>query len=183
MTAALRVFGTPRLERPDGTLYASLQPKRLAVLIYLVVNGRKVSRDALTGLFWPEQSEPQARNSLNQVVHGLRVVLSPDAVVSEAGTLSVPPDVVTCDARRVSDHLAEGEWEAALSLYEAPLLDGFYLQGAPEFERWVAETRATFTERVLGGAWSLAEEALAKGDGAAAGGAAQKGSGIAKSPN
>ena len=36
-------------------------------------------------------------------------------------------------------------WANAAALYDGPFLDGFYLTGAPEFERWVEAERATLT--------------------------------------
>jgi DNA-binding SARP family transcriptional activator len=161
----LRIFGSPRLEMPDGGSQRNPGPKRLAVLVYLAVHGRSVSRDTLAALFWPEQTAAHARNSLNQVVHGLRAVLSPGAIETRGAALLVPPAQLACDARLMDAHLAAGELDAALALYVAPVLDGFHVPGAPDFERWVDELRAGYRGRAVAAAWTLADAAVARGDG------------------
>ena len=56
------------------------QPKRVALLAYLVVEGQRVPvpRDRLLALFWPESDEARARNALSQALHHLRQALGTD---------------------------------------------------------------------------------------------------------
>ncbi len=41
-----------------------------------------------------------------------------------------------CDAAAFEQALDRGELEEAVGLYSGPLLDGFHVRGADEFERW-----------------------------------------------
>src|SRR6185503_13616339 len=60
--------------------------------------------------------------------------------------------------------LAAGEHERAAHLAKGPFLDGFSLSGAPRFDRWVEEERATLANEVARAMLSLAREAEARQD-------------------
>src|SRR6185503_16602360 len=77
------------------------QPKRVALLVYLAVEGAKgpVSRDRLLGLFWPDSDAARARNALSQALHSLRQGLGADALDSQGATaIEVRSDQLWCDA-------------------------------------------------------------------------------------
>jgi DNA-binding SARP family transcriptional activator len=81
----LRTLGSADLRAPNGTQIQSVlrQPKRLAVLIYLAVNGPVFQRrDRLLALFWPESGEDKARGALSQAVFQLRHALGKDVIVN-----------------------------------------------------------------------------------------------------
>src|SRR5688500_3363752 len=73
----LRTLGGLELRDADGRdLCARLQPKRLALLVYLAhVPRRFHRRDSLMALFWPELDPGGARNSLRQSLYELRRTL------------------------------------------------------------------------------------------------------------
>jgi len=100
----LRVLGQMDLRDPRGCEVTAVlvQPKRLALLAYLAMTGATgfQRRDVLLALFWPDLSEPRARNALRQAVHQLRRALGGDVVLSRgADMLAVDESRVWCDAR------------------------------------------------------------------------------------
>src|SRR5713101_4224940 len=104
-----------RLGHPIRDILA--QPKRLALLIHLVVEGRRgpVSRDGLLAMFWPESDAAHARNTLSQALHQLRQALGTDVLESQgANTIDVHAELLWCDAAVFSDALDCGEIELAL---------------------------------------------------------------------
>jgi DNA-binding SARP family transcriptional activator len=156
----LEAFGGLRLtsggsERP--------QPRRrLALLARLAASGeRGVSRDELLSSFWPESGGDAARHSLDQILYEMRRALG-TSLVTGTGSLTLDPSVVESDVADFASAVRSDELAEAVGLYRGPFLQGFYLHGSPEFERWVESARAQLAaeyRRVL--------EMLAKNAGAA----------------
>jgi DNA-binding SARP family transcriptional activator/TolB-like protein len=171
----LRVLGDVDLRTDGGATIGSIvsQPRRLALLVYLAVEstGGGVQRDRLLGVFWPDQSQDQARQSLRTALHFLRRSLGSVAVEGQGGSVMLSPDVVRSDVGEFRAALEAGDAEAALRVYGGDLLPGFYLDGGPvEFERWLERTSADLRRKAAESAWTLArkEEDLGNAPGAGA---------------
>lgn len=142
---SLQTMGAPDLRRDGEELRPILlQPKRLAVLVYLATAAPRGfhSRDTLLGLFWPELDGERARNALRQTLHFLRRHLG-DATLSARGDreIGLTPGSCWCDAAEFDDHLAAGRLEDAIALYRGDFLPGFFIEEAPEAERWLETER------------------------------------------
>ena len=72
--------------------------------------------------------------------------------------------MISADVWDFEDALDNGAPEAAARLYAGPFLDGFFLQGAPEFERWVDGERDRLARRFATALEALAAAAVASGD-------------------
>ena len=70
----LHLLGTPSVEK-DGQEVRISRRKALALLAYLAVTRQTHTRDALATLFWPEQDQIRARNSLRGALVSLRKAL------------------------------------------------------------------------------------------------------------
>jgi predicted ATPase/DNA-binding SARP family transcriptional activator/Tfp pilus assembly protein PilF len=133
------------------------QPKRVALLSWLCIEGGLHRRDTLLALFWPESEESRARHSLNQALYTLRRSLGAEAIVGRgADEVGVEPRRLWCDAAAFADALAEGRPADALALYRDDLLKGFFLDDAPEFERWLASARLRLRASAAEAAWQMA---------------------------
>ena len=169
MTIELRVFGSLQLTATDGRDLESLlrQPKRTALLAYLataVPRGFQ-RRDTLLALFWPELDDSRARAALNQALYILRNTLGDQGILTRGdGELALSTEVVWCDAVAFEMALDAGKPGDALALYGGEFLAGFFVSGAPEFERWVGRERERLRHRAAEGAWALAETKAAEGD-------------------
>jgi DNA-binding SARP family transcriptional activator len=127
-----------------------------AVFEYLVVNRhRKVRRDRLMSIFWPEVSADAARNSLNVAIHGLRqslraaagdtaVVIHQDQAYCINPALDVWVDVEVFEEQlsAAHQHLASGKLVKAAEAFEAAtwLYQGEFLADDP-YEDWAIVTR------------------------------------------
>jgi DNA-binding SARP family transcriptional activator len=168
----LHTFGGCFLARDGARLDAlSGQRKGLALLALLAAVGeRGVSREALLVYLWPESDQERARTSLKQLVHSLRQqVQAPDFLLT-TGELRLNPAHIGSDVAEFRDALQRGDHEAAVRLYAAPFLDGFYLKGADDLERWAASERATLAQGFARTLQALAEGATSRGDAHAAAG-------------
>jgi DNA-binding SARP family transcriptional activator len=76
----LTLFGPMQVQDASGRSVLLRSRKTRAVLAVLALAGPKpVLRTRLTGLLWSRRESEQARASLRQSVHELRVALGPDA--------------------------------------------------------------------------------------------------------
>lgn len=154
----LRTLGTLRVdERGSAPL---TQSKRLALLAYLAAarpHGFH-RRDTLLALFWPESTDEHARSALSQALLRLRSTVGTDVVLSR-GTTEVGVDLTRlwCDVVAFTQHIATGEEERALQLYQGDFLQGVHLSGLVDFERWVEDERAHLRAVAARAAWIVAE--------------------------
>jgi adenylate cyclase len=163
----INTFGAIELRR-DGTEVRSVlsQPRRFALFVHLLLAapGGYIARDRLLGVFWPEADSDRARNALRQALHFLRRSLGEDVITSRADReVGVDAAAVRCDALAFQEALRDGRPADALDLYRGEFLPGFYLDDAPELERWVEDVRAEFRGQALRAAASLADEAATDG--------------------
>jgi len=143
---------------------AGSQPKRLAVLAYLLAARPTgfVRRDTLLALFWPDLPARRARLALRQALHQLRLLAFPDHPIRMLGRGAVAVDrgVVSCDACAFEQHCHEGAAESALARYRGEFLEGVHVAGASaEFEEWLADRRRHYRELAVCAAWRLASDA------------------------
>ena len=157
----LVTFGGLALESVNEAVAPRLSAQRLAILAVLAAEGdRRVSRERLTGMFWPDSDEERARHSLRQALYATRNDLGREVVRSDFA-LSLDPSAITSDVRAFRAALARRDRVAAASLVRGPFLAGFYLPSAPPFQRWAEEERARLHTAATAAITSLATEAMA----------------------
>jgi DNA-binding SARP family transcriptional activator/TolB-like protein len=143
------------------------QPKRVALLVFLAVEGKRgpVSRDRLLSLFWPESDEARARNTLSQALHHLRQALGSDVIASHgANAVELLGDQLWCDATAFTDALDRGDVELALDLYRGEFCPTLFVSGAPGVEEWVEDQRRQLRGLALAAARTHAERLADKGE-------------------
>ena len=153
------------------------QPKRVALLVFLAVEGKRgpVSRDRLLSLFWPESDEARARNTLSQALHHLRQALGADVIASHgANAVELLGDQLWCDATAFTEALDRGDVELALDLYRGEFCPTLFVSGAPGAEEWVEDHRRQVRGLALAAARTRAEQLADKGEFDAAARAARR---------
>ncbi len=172
----LTTLGGLALRLPDGGAGDALDPHRqkLALLTVIALSRRAPTRDQLVGLFWADQPEDRARHSLSNALSHLRRLLGRHAIPPNRDTIVLEQGVsLTVDAVEFEAAVSRGDWAEAVALYGGPFLDGVYVGGALEFDRWADGERgrleslylkacaARHAELMGAGDWSSAE-ALAR---------------------
>jgi len=157
----LRTFGVVDLLGPDGSELSPVlaQPKRLALLIYLAAASPAGvhRRDRLLALFWPDLDDARARDALNQALRFLRQTAGSNVLVRRsAEDVGVDPARLWCDVPAFRAAADQGRWDDAMVLYRGDFLQGFFVEGAGGFERWMEEERASLRELAARGARELA---------------------------
>jgi serine/threonine-protein kinase len=139
---------------------APVQRHQLALLALLATApSARGSRDKIIALLWPESPPSMARHSLNVALHGLRKALGEGVIRSVGADLQLDFTVLPCDVARFSEHVTAGDRAGAVALYGGPFMDGFYLDGAEEFERWQESERARLRAAYAESLEALAAEA------------------------
>jgi serine/threonine-protein kinase len=136
------------------------QPRRLALLAYLAAATPRglQRRDLVLALFWPELDQEHARAALRQALRVIRGALGAVVVTRGDEEIGLDFDKVSCDIVAFERALAAGQLDEALALYRGDLLAGFFISGAPEFERWLDQERARLRAAAATGARRRAEE-------------------------
>ncbi len=161
-------LGRLAVEHAPATSAKSLlsQPKRLAVLIYVMLaqRGSALSRDRLLAVFWPESDSTRARNALRQTISFIRTCLGPDAILGVGTQALLAAPHLACDVVQFETLLDAGRREDALRLFGGELLPGFHVTGAPEFVEWLDARREYLAQRAAKAAWDLSAECESRGD-------------------
>ncbi|MGH7577335.1 MAG: AfsR/SARP family transcriptional regulator, partial [Longimicrobiales bacterium] len=163
---SFKLFGGASIEGADGPLTGRVaQRRRLGLLALLAASPETgVSRDKLMAFLWPEHDPERARHALSDSVYHLNKVLGGDAVLAVGGELRLNPAVLACDVRAFEEAIEAEAWDAAVQLYSGPFLDGFFLSGAIEFERWVEVQRERLASQYAAALESLASQRAAGRD-------------------
>jgi DNA-binding SARP family transcriptional activator/tetratricopeptide (TPR) repeat protein len=136
----LLTLGAPLLLTPSGEQVRFRTRKHFALLIRLAIEaGRKLTRDYLMDLLWPDVAAPRARHSLAQALTVLKEKIGRDHLVVQRASIALVAGAVQVDAGRLdaSDTEVRGQF-----------LDGFEVPGAVQFEQWKDEWRAKLMPRI-----------------------------------
>lgn len=152
--------------RLDGVVLTGFRSDKVrALLAYLAVEADRPHRRArLAGLFWPEWKEAEARTYLRQALANLQTLLvneSSSGLLITRDTLQWHPamtdvvDVLAFErnvilpATLTPPPLTVSTLQKAVTLYRGSFLEGFFLNGCPEFEEWVLLTRVRLQQKMV----------------------------------
>lgn len=138
-------------------------PKRLALLVYLILNRPRglQRRDYVLPLLWPEKGQKSARNALSNLLYHIRKTLGNEIILTR-GTeeLGIDTSKINCDALEFEKLIEEGDLQRAVELYRIDLLEGLHVPNAsPEFDQWMDQEREWFRKN-----YGIALEKLAEKD-------------------
>jgi DNA-binding SARP family transcriptional activator/TolB-like protein len=162
----LRTLGGLTIEDETGPLAGAIARKRSLALLALVGLGTEqgISRDRVLAFLWPESDTGRARNNLKQTLFQLRQDLHEEVFVRTPGVLRLDPAALSVDACDFQAALDRGNPTTAVTMYRGPFLDGFYLPGLVEFERWVDSERSRLAQHYAGALEELANRHARMGD-------------------
>lgn len=124
----LLTLGAPLLVSATGEVVRYRTRKHFALLIRLALEpGRRLSREYLIDLLWPDVPGVRGRHSLSQAVSVLRATIGKPFFLAPRATLALVDGVVDVDVHRLETCEAE---------IRGRFLEGFALRGARGFEEW-----------------------------------------------
>ncbi|MEZ4706671.1 MAG: BTAD domain-containing putative transcriptional regulator [Caldilineaceae bacterium] len=173
-----RFLGTPRIEFGEDSFPLSITGRGLALFAYLCVTRQPASRSELADLLWHNQSEQKSKANLRYQLRDLRKVIG-DYLVVDAQTVAFNQELphwvdITSFATYLSPNLNTPSvakeltiLQELLNLYAGEFLAGFYIQDAPNFERWLLAQRRQFHDLMIYSLQLATQQHLERGDYAA----------------
>jgi len=168
---SLSLLGNPRVTRADGVTARFRSDKTRALLFFLALeHERAQTREYLSGLFWGEQTDSEARHNLSQTLLYLGQALGKETVtrvldISRAAIQFKTGDAVHVDVYEFLELLRACEThphrrieacaaciarlERAGALYQGELLAQFFLNDCAAFEEWLLVQREHFQRLAL----------------------------------
>lgn len=149
---ALYMFGPPRFEIDNQPATIDTR-KALALFVYLAVTRRPHTRDALSGLLWPDYDQAHARATLRRTLSPLHRLLGEGYLSIEREMLALQPGVALwTDVDEFEEMLARCQTHGhdvgavcaeclpllarASDLYTDSFLAGFALRDSTSFDDW-----------------------------------------------
>jgi len=134
-----------------------------ALLVYLVCQGRPLSREWLAEFFWPERPHATSLGNLRVALYRLHKVFAPHLVVTRQSVNLRDDNLPYLDSADFERLLGQGQRAEALGLYHGDFLSGFYLPGSPAFEGWANTERERLHDLALAAYQELSLEHVANG--------------------
>jgi DNA-binding SARP family transcriptional activator/pimeloyl-ACP methyl ester carboxylesterase len=158
-------MGFPQIRLNDRPVTFGLR-KGLALLAYLVIEGRPFQRDEIAGLLWPEMDDDAARARLRRTLHKLQLAADgAQLIASNRATIAmVASQDVHVDATEFEQACDAGKFELALDHYGGDFLSGLSLDDCTEFEEWAFYRREALRSRLMQALEKLIERKMQEGD-------------------
>ncbi len=171
---SLTLFGTIAITRDGKSVDAFRSQTEMALLVYLAHTGQTHSREAVADLLWEARTTSQSLSNLRTTLSRLRKHVGDELVVTRK-TLAVQPDAIDpIDSVRFQQAIQSlgtpqtateaANLKAALDLYTADFLAGFYLSDAPRFNEWVTIEQEHLRQLMVTGLQRLISYALEQPD-------------------
>lgn len=161
----LYILGPAEIKSSEGTVKHSFLagPKRLALLVYLLLKKPFGfhRRDSLLPLFWPNQGQKSARNSLSNMLYHIRKAIDLHAISNRGSEeVKLNPETFWSDVNAFEQNLQNGMPKKALKLYRGDLLEGFYIpEASTDLDQWLDQERDRFCKMAFNASWTLADQA------------------------
>ena len=165
------LLGTIQLRLAGQSLSESITGKRLALLIYLMMNHQPQEREVLADLLWCDVSSRQARKNLRDILPALRKLLGEYLIITRRTIGFNRKHPYWLDAEVFGSHVTKNKvisdpmmLREMLNLYQGDFLAGFYVRKAPVFEEWALLQRELLQKQAVDGLYFLANHYLAQGE-------------------
>ena len=128
----------------DGSGWKALSKgKTSALLYYLAYKDDWVGRDELILLFWPDNTDKQARSNLRTLLTRADKRLKAFGVEIEPTRLRWQ---VETDLKNFQQAVGKKDWQAAYASYTGLLLSSFPCDELPEYESWLLAERESLQQ-------------------------------------
>jgi DNA-binding SARP family transcriptional activator len=132
----------------------SLPPSRKvrALLAYLAMARRPITREKLCELFWDVADDPKSElrwclSKLRPLVNGpttTRLIADREQVWFDTNSLDIDAASVACSTQKALTSGSPSDLRSLLALFRGDFLEGLRVNSAPSFENWLASQRHRF---------------------------------------
>ncbi|MFN8489916.1 MAG: tetratricopeptide repeat protein [Caldilineaceae bacterium] len=167
----ISLFGAPQITLDENPIAKLTGKKAPALLMYLAIIKRVVTRDTLANLFWPNVESALAKKNLRDLLSLLRRAVDDYLIVTPHTIAFNRTQPYWVDVEQFYAVLESADPETPLAtlrttldLYVGEFLEGFHIDDAPLFEEWVLLQRERLQKLAEEGFYLLAERYLAQGE-------------------
>ncbi|MCB0208690.1 MAG: AAA family ATPase [Anaerolineae bacterium] len=169
----LQFLGPIQIERNGAMVSGFVSRKAVALLGYLAVEARPVSRGYLAQLFWEDKSEARGRGNLSRAINNITQLL-PGCLQADYHTVQFDIDTVdNLDLASFQSYLAQatiGDLVRAVMLYRGEFMADLNLLDCPEFDIWLFGQRERYQQQVVQVLQKIIDHYLQRGEYAVANG-------------
>ncbi|MEM8861042.1 MAG: BTAD domain-containing putative transcriptional regulator, partial [Chloroflexota bacterium] len=151
----LTLFGQPNLRQQDQVVELKSR-KGWALLAYLALTPGPIGRETLAALFWPEHDAVGARRNLRRLLYTLNQSALAEYLQTDGEQVWLDWSG-EIDVQTFVQHVENGEWVAAVNLYNGHLLDGVVIGDSNPFEAWLTDQREQLRQKMLQALTALAD--------------------------
>lgn len=147
----IRLLGRIQIDRDRVPVRGFESRKALALICYLAVQGRAISRSELAALFWGDKSEAQSRANLSRVLHNNSKLLPECLQIDRDSVQLVRSERYWVDVAEFLELTAQDQIAALVSatqLFQGDLMQDCSLHNCPEFETWLLTQQEIWRQRV-----------------------------------
>ncbi|MCB9102397.1 MAG: tetratricopeptide repeat protein, partial [Anaerolineales bacterium] len=148
----MQLLGPVQVEQNGVVVNGFVSRKAVAVLGYLAVEAKPISRSYLAQLFWEDKSEARGRGNLSRVINNLTKLL-PGWLLVDYHTVQLNPTFVDqTDISSFKTYLAQGslgDLVRAVMLYRGDLMADLTLLDCPEFDIWLSGERERWQRQAV----------------------------------
>lgn len=152
MSDTIRLLGPVTAQVGGSRITHFRSQKTLAILAYLIVERRQISRDYLGEMFWPDAPVAEGRGHLRKALYDLSHKL-PDRILIERDIVAFNPRFADdIDVYRFDQLMAvndTGSLEAAAELSLGEFLEGLTVTNCPLFENWLWSERERWRRKTV----------------------------------
>jgi DNA-binding SARP family transcriptional activator/predicted ATPase len=168
MPLEIALFGPPRVER-DGKRVTFDTRKATALLAYLALADRPVSREALCDLLWPAHDPGRARGALRRTLSTLRGAVGDEWIDAAADSIVLRRRPgLELDVERFRQLAANGAsletLREAIALFAGRFMEGFSLRDSPEFDDWQIRETGGLERELASALQHLVQQLSTRGD-------------------
>jgi DNA-binding SARP family transcriptional activator/TolB-like protein len=162
--ASLRLFGGLSIETAAGPLSGRAAQRRRLALLALLAASRGMSREKLIAYLWPDVDSERGRHLLSDSVYRINKALGDTVVIAAGDELRLDAERLPSDLSAFERALEQARPADAVAACGGAFLDGFFLDGAPDFDEWVERERDRLARLHARAVEALAEQCERAGD-------------------
>ncbi len=141
----MNILGGLQISQGSQVVEGFISRKVPALLVYLALSDRAISRTALMELLWGDMAESAAQVSIRKALSNLRQVLGESVVITRDSVMfvhsSAQIDAVRFQQICAIPEASLEELHEAVDLYTGDLLEGFVVRDAAYFDDWLTTQR------------------------------------------
>ncbi len=143
----INLLGTVRVESSGEDLPRFRSQRTMALLGYVAIERRPLTRSHLAALFWPDDTLESGKEKLRRELYNLAQMLPDCWQTDRLKVHFVPSEETAVDLDTIRQFEQEGNWEAAADRLRGDFLEGLALEENFEFETWLLGERERWRQQ------------------------------------